>query len=566
MKRYPLAMQIRKYLIPYILVVTGAIGLFAYVTVTYSLKHTYVSQSGTIRNLFIQSVSNDLLMGSFSEVYRNCTKFSENSGVEGIEITFDGRSICKITPENKKFQTFEEGVYYDEGKTKQAALVKIYLSTADLDSALYLVNIIAMIFAVVISGLTYFLTRIISRKVTDPISEMSDIVRKEDLAGLSSAFDGNSKSEPEEIYLLKQSIKELADRLNNSLMELQKGATYKAIAQTTQMMAHDVRRPFMMLKEMLHCLDNSDVAKKSDIDVVKYNENISSLVDKVENLLQDVMNIDSKKEVIKSKILITSVLEKNIKDTESQFNRKIAFIGRSGDSFVNGNEEQISRVVFNLLQNAVEATSKDDDIVIQMSNEDSFIFVNVRNTGSEISNSKLSSVFDPFFTEGKDGGTGLGLAICKKIIDDHGGDLSCYSENGETIFTFKLPRYKQQKLADKVATLIVVDDCPFIRDMWKSQINDKIGLHIFSSPEEVLSSSKIFDALKDKKTCVVSDYYFDNGREMNGIQLGRSLRERGFLGPLYLSTNAKLDSNVVSAIDAELIRKQPSEVMSRLGL
>jgi signal transduction histidine kinase len=52
-------------------------------------------------------------------------------------------------------------------------------------------------------------------------------------------------------------------------------------------------------------------------------------------------------------------------------------------------------------------------------------------------------LFQPFATHGKAHGTGLGLSICKKIIEDHGGQIEARSLAGRgAIFRFTLPLAK----------------------------------------------------------------------------------------------------------------------------
>ena len=67
----------------------------------------------------------------------------------------------------------------------------------------------------------------------------------------------------------------------------------------------------------------------------------------------------------------------------------------------------------------------------------------VEDTGPGIAPEIAEKLFQPFATHGKTHGTGLGLSICKKIIEDHGGKISCRSEPGHgAIFCFTLPLAK----------------------------------------------------------------------------------------------------------------------------
>ncbi|MFW5682997.1 MAG: ATP-binding protein, partial [Phycisphaeraceae bacterium] len=54
--------------------------------------------------------------------------------------------------------------------------------------------------------------------------------------------------------------------------------------------------------------------------------------------------------------------------------------------------------------------------------------------------------FEPFATAGKVGGTGLGLVVTKKIIDEHGGRITCESIPDEgTTFTLYLPMQSDRR-------------------------------------------------------------------------------------------------------------------------
>ncbi|MDA8099456.1 MAG: ATP-binding protein [Nitrospiraceae bacterium] len=100
---------------------------------------------------------------------------------------------------------------------------------------------------------------------------------------------------------------------------------------------------------------------------------------------------------------------------------------------------QIKQVFLNLLRNAMEATPEGGTITITMLLEDNSILFRVADTGSGIPRAHLEHVFDLFFTT-KPKGTGLGLAICRKILQDHGGDITISSEEGAgTAVTIRLP-------------------------------------------------------------------------------------------------------------------------------
>ncbi len=107
--------------------------------------------------------------------------------------------------------------------------------------------------------------------------------------------------------------------------------------------------------------------------------------------------------------------------------------------FVYLDAHQMRQVLLNLFRNALDAVPDGGEIVIRLLIEDRHIFCSIADTGAGIPAKNADRVFELFFTT-KPKGTGLGLAICKKIVQDHGGDIFIASTEGSgTTITVKLP-------------------------------------------------------------------------------------------------------------------------------
>lgn len=130
---------------------------------------------------------------------------------------------------------------------------------------------------------------------------------------------------------------------------------------------------------------------------------------------------------------------------------------------VNGNESQIVQVLVNLLLNAARAIRKQTKerqgaIAVAGSIRDERLTLTIRDNGCGIPASRVSRIFDPFYTTGDVGvGTGLGLSISHSIVASHGGRLSARSEEGEwTEITFDLPleaRMTKKGARDEASTI-----------------------------------------------------------------------------------------------------------------
>jgi two-component system NtrC family sensor kinase len=109
-----------------------------------------------------------------------------------------------------------------------------------------------------------------------------------------------------------------------------------------------------------------------------------------------------------------------------------------------GTKEQITQVLLNLLNNAVDACHKVKGkrrIEITTEQVDSEILITITDNGCGIESVILEQVNDPFFTTKPVGeGTGLGLSICHTLIKKQGGTISINSvHNNGTSVVVALP-------------------------------------------------------------------------------------------------------------------------------
>lgn len=104
--------------------------------------------------------------------------------------------------------------------------------------------------------------------------------------------------------------------------------------------------------------------------------------------------------------------------------------------------DKMERVFDNLFKNAVNYSYENTEIRISVKEvEEDMVEVCIMNHGKNIPPEKLEQIFEQFFRmqssrDSSSGGAGLGLAIAREIVTQHGGSLTCESEN-ETI-TFRL--------------------------------------------------------------------------------------------------------------------------------
>jgi len=101
--------------------------------------------------------------------------------------------------------------------------------------------------------------------------------------------------------------------------------------------------------------------------------------------------------------------------------------------------DQIKQALYNVIKNSLEAMKRHGALRIRTDMDDTHVLIKFIDTGSGMSAENLSRVFEPYFTT-KPSGTGLGLLIVRRIVREHGGELSIESRQGQgLIFTIRLP-------------------------------------------------------------------------------------------------------------------------------
>ena len=110
-----------------------------------------------------------------------------------------------------------------------------------------------------------------------------------------------------------------------------------------------------------------------------------------------------------------------------------------------GNPEQLQRVLFNLIQNAIRHTPADGSVVVRAARVPGpAIEIEVADSGKGIDPAVRDRIFEPFVqgparVAGENGSAGLGLAISRAIVEAHGGRIWLAETAPRTRIRFSLP-------------------------------------------------------------------------------------------------------------------------------
>lgn len=107
-------------------------------------------------------------------------------------------------------------------------------------------------------------------------------------------------------------------------------------------------------------------------------------------------------------------------------------------------EGEVKQVLYNLIRNAIQASSPGDQVDIHIAADEEEVRIAVSDRGEGIAEEALPRLFDPFFTTKADEpgmGMGLGLSVSRSLVEAMGGSIEVESVAGEgSRFTATLPR------------------------------------------------------------------------------------------------------------------------------
>ena len=105
---------------------------------------------------------------------------------------------------------------------------------------------------------------------------------------------------------------------------------------------------------------------------------------------------------------------------------------------------QMKQAFYNVIKNSFEAMKSRGILRIRTDMDDSHVLVRFTDSGGGISAENVGRVFEPYFTT-KSSGTGLGLLIVRRIVREHGGELSIESSEGKGLtLTIRLPQFDRR--------------------------------------------------------------------------------------------------------------------------
>ena len=249
-----------------------------------------------------------------------------------------------------------------------------------------------------------------------------------------------------EMEILNRNFNAMIDRLKSQQEKLLISERHEAWESVARKLAHEIKNPLTPIQLSIDNLRSKYLSYIKSPDKEKYEINLKTILNQIkqiENLVNEFSDFARMPKPLFRENDLIDLFKTNINllqkiDTNIKINLKLN--GIKNMKLVCDNE-QISRVIFNLVKNSIESiqekslkTKVFDKIVnIEIKTISDYIIIEIIDNGLGFSSEETKKLIKPYYTT-KQKGTGLGLSIVNKIISDHNGSINFNSqENGAKV-------------------------------------------------------------------------------------------------------------------------------------
>jgi PAS domain S-box-containing protein len=237
-----------------------------------------------------------------------------------------------------------------------------------------------------------------------------------------------------------------------------------AVGRMAAMVAHEIKNPLVALKTFVDMVPRR---AKDPAFIARFQDIVPKEVDRVNAIMEDLLELSRPPRISPRPLDVHEVIARCVALYEHQAaERGITIQQELAPALVRvrADPEYLVRAIGNLAINAIQAMTEGGRLTIRTGigapwqtalvettvhidrgaaadTAQSFVFIELADTGTGMTPEQLDSLFTPFFTT-KEKGTGLGLALTHKIIEEHHGHLHVESQFGVgSTFTILLPIY-----------------------------------------------------------------------------------------------------------------------------
>lgn len=337
-------------------------------------------------------------------------------------------------------------------------------------------------------------------------------------------------------------------RLKAQNAQVRRAQKMEAVGSLMAGLAHDINNVLSAITGSasllnLEAREDLDEASRENLDI------ISDSVDSAAGIVQQLMNLTRPREARYAPMNLITVIHRIMRllRTSADKSVKIHEEVPQGRAAVKGDPSQIEQILLNLCLNGIQAMTvmreekepQGGTLTVSLHAEEPAPsrvgnwVVTVKDTGVGMNKITRNKIFEPFFsTKQGEGGTGLGLSMVKKIVAEHGGEITVDSHIDKgSLFSVRLPMTEAPLLPEAPSPLeegfvpgkgrlLLCDDEKLMRRVGR-RLLEKCGYQVVTARD----GREALDIFHREKSCIDGVILDVMMPEYSGIEVFRKMQE-----------------------------------------
>jgi len=227
---------------------------------------------------------------------------------------------------------------------------------------------------------------------------------------------------------LERKVAERTRALQEAQDELLRKEKLATLGQLSGSIAHELRNPLAVIRNSLYCT-NQRIAQQ-DRKIVRHLEIIDQQISRADAIIEDLLEYSKTKIAKKKDLPLNQFATKVVEALPIPSNIRVTTQLSDDGPMVRLDEEQMGRVIANLVKNGVEAMPEGGELAFESGVRGGRPVLRIADTGAGIPQRNLKEIFQPLFTT-KARGIGLGLALSKNLAEANGVKIEVESRVGK---------------------------------------------------------------------------------------------------------------------------------------